>query len=84
VQLNFDNKGIITIYPNPVKEWLNISLTGSQAIRSIVITDLNGKVVQKNQNLLTSSISVRHLTAGAYLIRVETSQGTLVEKFVKQ
>jgi uncharacterized repeat protein (TIGR03803 family) len=84
VQLSFDNKGNITIYPNPVKEWLNISVSGSQAIRSIVITDLNGKIVQKNQNLLTSSISVGHLNAGAYMIRVETSQGSYSGKFVKQ
>ena len=84
VQLSFDNKGNITIYPNPVKEWLNINVTGSQAIRSIVITDLTGKIVQKNQNVLTSSIPVGHLNAGAYLIRVETSQGSYTGKFVKQ
>ncbi len=84
VQLRFDYKGSITIYPNPVKEWLTISVTGSQAIRSIVITDLTGKVVQKNQNLLTSTIPVHQLKAGAYMIRVETSQAVLVGKFVKQ
>ena len=84
VQLSFDQKGTITIYPNPVKEWLNISVTGSQTIRSIVITDLTGKVVQKNQNLLTSSVPVHNLNAGAYLIRVETTEGILVGKFVKQ
>jgi len=84
VQLNFDTKGAITIYPNPVNEWLNISVTGSQTIRSVVITDLNGKIVQTNKNLNTSSIPVRQLNAGAYLIRVETSQGTHVGKFVKQ
>ncbi|MDR0506049.1 MAG: leucine-rich repeat protein [Dysgonamonadaceae bacterium] len=72
----------INLYPNPVKEAINISGIPENAM--IEITDLSGRTVgtaiyhaSKNS---TETINVVHLPAGVYIVKI----GNYKAKFVKQ
>ncbi|MFW5725478.1 MAG: MBG domain-containing protein, partial [Bacteroidota bacterium] len=73
----------IRLYPNPASDYVNIS--ADRSIRQIIITDLNGKEVYSatvHQN--DTRISISHLPAGIYLVRIFTSNGTRVTKLQLQ
>jgi len=74
-----------TLYPNPVKETLNINNHSNQQV-SAIIYDLNGKqmksyTIENN----TTVLEVKSLNQGLYFIVFETETGERVsKKFVKK
>ncbi len=78
--------GLIKLYPNPVKNILNISVLGKiNSSSSLSIMDAKGRDVMK-QNMINSpqAINVASLAKGVYMIRVTTGGQVLTSKFVKQ
>lgn len=73
-------KNMLSIYPNPTSDILNIK-TDSK-INSVSVVDITGKKV--NVKLEDGKIDVRSLPAGIYLINVETKDGISTEKFIKK
>lgn len=76
----------IKIYPNPTKSQLNFDLSG-EIVKSITITDLNGKeVITYNSELSNlNSIDISALITGQYFISFElTDQSVINKKFVKE
>lgn len=71
-------KTAIGIYPNPVKSVLNI--TGHD-VRDAVIYDLHGRIVL---NINAPSVDVSGLGAGVYVLKAQTQEGTVNQKFIKQ
>lgn len=75
-------KNEIQIYPNPAKE--NVIVEG--ATRGVIeLLDLNGQVIK--QVIVSdekTSIDISKLTEGVYLIKIITSEGTVVRKLLKQ
>jgi len=72
----------VQVYPNPVKDVLNIRATS--AIRSIVVTDVSGRTVaEKTSAGAFESIPTSSLAQGIYLVTVETEQGKAVKKILK-
>lgn len=73
------------IYPNPVTDFASINLVDTQ-INSITVIDINGRVVKKgNSNeLLNAKINLSDLTAGIYLMTIDTDKGIATEKIVKK
>ena len=72
----------VSVVPNPVKDVLNINLKTSQNIKSVIISDLNGRqVLSTTQN--TSAINVSHLQTGMYIVTVQTDNSILTRKFIK-
>jgi alpha-tubulin suppressor-like RCC1 family protein len=80
---NFEIQNSISIYPNPVKNTLNISLQETAQIQKVVIYDVTGKQV-KYQEGNTTSINVEDLKSGLYLFEVTINDKTEVKKFIKQ
>lgn len=71
----------IQLYPNPVKEILNLS--GQDKINKIVIMSLDGKrVIEKEMNG-DRQLNVHSLSQGTYLITVFTEKGVQTIKFIK-
>src|SRR5690554_4362098 len=73
------------LYPNPVKETLNINNNSNQQV-SAIIYDLNGKLIQSHviDNEMTA-LDVKNLNQGLYFIVFETETGERVsKKFVKK
>ena len=72
----------IGVYPNPVKNILNI--TSKKEIKSVAIYDMSGKVkVNKEVSSSKVDVSVDNLTKGIYILKIGTSEGVAVTKFIK-
>lgn len=66
------------LYPNPVQNELNIAV--DHTITNVEIINTIGQVVYSGNE---SNINVESLKAGTYLVRVQTTNGTAVSRFIK-
>jgi hypothetical protein len=79
------------IYPNPVKNSLNVSLESPNAGKvQITITDLNGKKMYENTRLITDGnnslqVNVTTLPSGNYVVKVISAEGKgeVISTFLK-
>jgi hypothetical protein len=67
-----------TLYPNPAQNELNIAI--DYTITNVEIINTVGQVVYKGQE---NSINIEGLEAGTYMVRVQTTNGTAVTRFIK-
>ncbi len=75
------NNTIITanIYPNPATDILNVS--GVEGVTSLVINDINGRTIKTVND--ASSINVSDLNTGVYFVNINTENGNITKKFMK-
>ncbi|GAB5398437.1 MAG: hypothetical protein Aureis2KO_00220 [Aureisphaera sp.] len=74
---------LIRLYPNPIKDNLNINNSGLLEINSISVHDLSGKLLLLQEGF-TPSLSLAHLDTGILILKVATPYGTLIEKVIKE
>lgn len=74
----------ISIYPNPVIDFVYIKTNGSK-IESINLINLTGRVVYSNQNVnnYLNKISMNNLPNGMYFLRIKTKSGFKTYKVIK-
>lgn len=73
----------ITIYPNPVREELTISVSIESIGKTFAITDNTGKIVLENTFYSTlNKVNVTSLDSGVYFISSDNSSQPI--KFIKQ
>ncbi len=70
-----------TIYPNPTADFISISSISGD-VSSVLIYNLAGECVGSAESI--SMISVAHLAAGTYLLRLVVDEHVQQKKFVKQ
>lgn len=70
------------IYPNPVKDLLSIKNNASEAVLSIAVTDLEGRIVLQSP-YIESGVDLSNLSNGVYLVTVKTDKGVKTQKIVK-
>lgn len=80
---DFEFTSQFALYPNPVKETLNIQAKTNNTINSVEIYNLNGQVVTAFTNAI-SKLDVSSLAKGTYLLKANTNQGVTTTKFVKE
>jgi hypothetical protein len=69
------------IFPNPAKNELNI--TGTVTPSYVSIYNLMGQTMyETNQGSINMKISVTHLSAGIYFIRIDSKEGSVTKKVV--
>lgn len=74
----------LKIYPNPTQDWLIIELKESE-IKNIKITDMSGKIVLQEYDLINNQLNISHLTSGIYVLTIEDKAGNLGQfKIMKQ
>jgi hypothetical protein len=77
------------LYPNPVKNQLNIRFTSKQeAMAECSIYDLLGRKrvamsTPLNSGLNNLQMPVESLSSGVYMLQMQTSQGQITRTFVK-
>ncbi len=78
--------GAFGIYPNPASDIVSVKNSKNIQINGISLTDLNGRVVLKNTASVATDtqINVAELSAGIYLMTVETAQGSFTTKLIKK
>ncbi|MFN7045895.1 MAG: T9SS type A sorting domain-containing protein [Flavobacterium sp.] len=77
----FNNTNSLVLYPNPVKNILNIKSTDFINLKGVKIFDLQGKLIIEDTNDI---INVSSLSKGLYIIKVETEEGEFTKKFIKE
>ncbi|MFL0353613.1 T9SS type A sorting domain-containing protein [Xanthomarina sp. GH4-25] len=71
----------MSIYPNPVVNELHIDLHDSIKVVNAKLYSITGQVVLQIQN--KKDIDVSGLNPGVYLLKIETSEGSITRKIVK-
>jgi hypothetical protein len=74
---------LITISPNPVQDHLEINNSSTSEITNITIYDILGRLVLV-ENESFEQIDVSTLGTGLFLINIETEQGIIVKKVIKE
>ncbi len=77
----FDN--YLTMYPNPVKEELNLKTKQDTEVYSLTIYNILGQQVQTTTNP-TNTVDVSSLKTGNYIVKVVTDKGVSSGKFIKE
>lgn len=71
----------VIVYPNPARE--QITIRSEFPVNKISVFDMNGKIIYSvssaSENL---TISVNHLLKGVYVLKLDTEQGTEIQKLV--
>jgi len=75
------NENGIVIAPNPASSVLNVS--AKSEIQSIVMYDVNGRLVQSvSNNGASASINVSNMNHGLYLVCVTTNKGVYTQRVI--
>lgn len=78
----------IQLYPNPVQSHCYIHSSTDNAIQSITIFDLSGKTIfqsnENNQFETVYSLDLSFLSHGFFMVKIDTNQGTVYKKIIKQ
>ena len=86
VGIDLKNAKPISIFPNPAKDRLFITLSEPQNVQSIRVMSLDGKVLLNNQ--LTDgvvselSLNSQRLSSGIYFLQVNSESSSIYEQFV--
>lgn len=71
------------IYPNPVSDRAYLSCDIPGKIKRVSLFDLMGALVYRQDLSLDSDpIQLEHLASGAYIFRVETDRGSVIERVI--
>jgi hypothetical protein len=79
-----DTTGKLSIYSNPATDVFYVY--SSSLVKSILIFDISGKQILKQEPNTTGeiSITVSNLSTGVYLIKIETEEGITTKKLFKK
>ncbi len=76
------NSKKIQIYPNPVKNILSIN--NKLIVKTVKIINMTGQEVYNKQlNKINPQINVSSLSKGVYIINIETTEGVVTQKIIK-
>ena len=83
IRLSSKQKNVISVYPNPARETINISVSDTRMLKTdIRISDVNGRLVNVVKLAsLQQSVDISNLNSGTYIIKFADGSFT---KFVKQ
>ncbi len=82
----FDRKLDFNLYPNPVKNSLNIDVNATASIKSVQVYNMLGQLLKTVSNITKSKtilVDVTQLNAGTYLLEIVSDKGKTTKKFMK-
>ncbi|MEZ0005803.1 serine protease AprX [Flavobacterium sp. 28YEA47A] len=74
----------IAVYPNPVVNSLNFTVSNNIILSDVSIFDVTGKMIISSKDLSSSSIDVSRLQTGVYFAKFTSQDKTVTKKFIKQ
>jgi len=82
---DFDIAGSITVYPNPVRNILNVDFTTSRSSVTIQIANMAGQIVKQQTFNQTErfDMSVADLSSGVYIVKIDFDTNVFVTKIIK-
>ena len=82
IGVNDNLASVVSIFPNPTQDRLNVSVPSDVKINNAVLYDVLGK--DTGLKLSNGTINTSSLARGVYMLNIQTDRGTLTEKIVKQ
>jgi hypothetical protein len=73
----------ITVYPNPIEEFVSIKAHNHIQINSLKLFDLLGKMVLESKSN-KKQFELTHIKTGVYFLQIETNKGNLVKRIIKE
>jgi hypothetical protein len=73
---------MVNIYPNPTTDVLNVSIPSNVEVVSTQLIDVLGR--NTGLQLVDGQLNTSNLATGVYVLRIETSAGSLTRKIVKK
>ncbi len=72
----------LKVYPNPTRSLLNVHLNGGREFSELVLYNLTGQVVYREQGLQTQHrvVNLNNLDTGLYILSVITGEGVLNQR----
>lgn len=83
----FDNDTAgFSIYPNPSKNFVNISNTTGASLTSVELVDINGRTVKNVtlSNVSEAQIVLTDLSTGIYTMKIVSDKGVTTKKIIKE
>lgn len=75
----------VSFFPNPFNDIVTVATTSELPLQHIAITDMLGKVVYTNRDQQAPiQINTARFAKGVYQLMVQTAEGTVVRKMVKE
>jgi len=87
IEKQVDLKNVISIYPNPTKDNLNINFKQINYLHdaTILIYDITGKLMlQQSVQQQHYQYDIRKFPNGLYIVRIECYENNIVQMFMKQ
>lgn len=80
------SKKQVSLFPNPVNNTLSISNPSGYLINQLQIIDITGRIITSlsPKSEVINNLDVSNLTAGTYLLRLQTNTSQEALRFVKQ
>lgn len=81
-----DLMAAFTVLPNPASDVISIMNSKNIPLKAVTVTDVNGRVVKRNQysDVFSVDMNLTDLSAGMYIMNIETAQGAVTKKIVKK
>jgi hypothetical protein len=73
----------INVYPNPVKDWLQIN-HDLESIDVLQVVDISGRILLEKRDFVEKSLNVSALANGVYLLRLTKDGETVIVKVTKK
>ncbi|MFC6877068.1 T9SS type A sorting domain-containing protein [Flavobacterium myungsuense] len=74
------------VYPSPASDIITVSNNNNVSVNSISIVDLNGRVLNQSKfnNQSKVQINISNLSAGIYMMNINTVNGIATKKIIKK
>lgn len=85
INQNKPSMQVLTVYPNPANEMINLYNPSGNEQAMISIFSIDGQLIEQHEfnSMLHHALSVNHLNPGVYIVRYEYNGNALTTKFVK-
>ena len=77
----FSLENSVSIYPNPTNDIISVDVANSVNVNSLELYNIVGKRVLKTDN--AGSLDLTELNAGVYMLRIQTDEGVVTKKVIR-
>ena len=81
-EISIDNNEILSVFPNPSKGNVTVTLQEGAEINGITLYDITGKVLYNTANVNEIESAINNLKSGVYTVQVNSEKGNQVLKVV--
>jgi len=81
---SLDNNTLVSVFPNPANEKVSIQIPFSYAAGSYtLINDIGQTIFSDNLNGISTTVTTNSLTAGVYILKIQTDGAIFYRKILK-